>query len=123
MLQQARLKIPPDTTIHCIASDARQICTSAPFDRILLSYSLSLMPDPLRVLQTAYDHLIQGGVLVIADFGAMARWGLLGNVISWWIGKHSVRPACPEIRRFALRHPGTLYDVHLGYTLLARIPS
>jgi S-adenosylmethionine-diacylgycerolhomoserine-N-methlytransferase len=47
----------------------------APFDYILFSYSLSMIPDWQAVLQQALPLLRPGtGVIVIADFGACNSW-------------------------------------------------
>lgn len=49
--------------------DAQACFGVAQFDRIILSYSLSMIPDWPRALEQALDHLAQGGSLHLVDFG------------------------------------------------------
>src|SRR3984885_5010751 len=43
------------------------------FDHVMISYSLSMIPDWRRVLQAAASHLKPGGRLHIVDFGRQGR--------------------------------------------------
>src|SRR6266436_5475342 len=43
------------------------------FDHILISYSLSMIPDWRRVVETGLGHLAPGGRLHIVDFGTQQR--------------------------------------------------
>jgi S-adenosylmethionine-diacylgycerolhomoserine-N-methlytransferase len=43
------------------------------FDHILISYSLSMIPDWRRVVETGLSHLAPGGRLHIVDFGTQER--------------------------------------------------
>jgi S-adenosylmethionine-diacylgycerolhomoserine-N-methlytransferase len=43
------------------------------FDHVFVSYSLSMIPDWRRVLETAASHLGPGGRLHIVDFGNQER--------------------------------------------------
>lgn len=45
----------------------------AQFDRVFLSYSLSMIPDWHRALDCALDHLAPGGSLHLVDFGRQNR--------------------------------------------------
>jgi len=51
------------------AFDARALFDVAPFDRIFISYSLSMIPDWPRVLENAVAQLAVGGSLHVVDFG------------------------------------------------------
>jgi S-adenosylmethionine-diacylgycerolhomoserine-N-methlytransferase len=51
------------------AFDARALFGVAAFDRIFISYSLSMIPDWPRVLDAAIAQLADGGSLHIVDFG------------------------------------------------------
>lgn len=43
-------------------------------DRILFSYSLSMVQEPLRALQNARRALAPGGQVVVVDFGKLETW-------------------------------------------------
>jgi S-adenosylmethionine-diacylgycerolhomoserine-N-methlytransferase len=43
------------------------------FDRVIISYSLSMIPDWRRVLEVAINLLTPGGRLHIVDFGNQER--------------------------------------------------
>lgn len=63
------------------------------FERIVLSYALSMIPDWREALRQAALHLVPGGRLHVVDFGdqaglpGWARAGLRG-----WIGRFHVTP-------------------------------
>ena len=123
MLRRARQKFP-SRTLRCVASNADRFCLRARFDRILFSYSLSLMPDPLSSLRTACDHLTHKGIIVVVDFGPMSGWGPARSAVRWWLSRHSVTPIHEDIVRFKAEAPAlTVALDYLGYTLLAKIPT
>jgi S-adenosylmethionine-diacylgycerolhomoserine-N-methlytransferase len=122
MLRKARSKFPSHGQVRYVASDASHFHLRTQFDRILFSYSLSLVPDPVSVLRTARKHLSQDGHISIVDFGPMAGWGPVCKAIRWWLDKHSVVALDQEIGDFLSEAPGSTVDyTNLGYTLLARI--
>lgn len=124
MLRRARQKSRSSSQIRYVASDANQFCLRTRFDRILFSYSLSLMPDPLSALRTARDHLADKGIIVVVDFGPMPGWGPVRKAVRWWLGNHSVVPIHEDIHRFKDEAPAlTVTLENLGYTLLAKIPA
>ncbi len=51
------------------AFDAPALFGIAAFDRVFISYSLSMIPDWPRVLNAAVSHLAAGGSLHVVDFG------------------------------------------------------
>ncbi|MEQ9333123.1 class I SAM-dependent methyltransferase [Thalassobaculum sp.] len=62
-----------------------------PFDRIVFSYTLSIIPGPLDALDNALDQLKPGGSLHVVDFGD-AR-GLpegFRGLLAWWLDKFHV---------------------------------
>lgn len=73
--------------------EAAQIFGTPWFDRIILSYSVSMIPDWQRALATAARHLAPEGQLHVVDFGdqhgmpAWFRHGLLR-----WLAKFHVTP-------------------------------
>lgn len=63
----------------------------APFDRIVFSYTLSIIPGPLDALDNALDQLRPGGSLHVVDFGDAGKlpdW--CRDTLAWWLGKFHV---------------------------------
>ena len=54
------------------AFDAASLFGAAAFDRVFISYSLSMIPDWRAALAEALDHVAPGGKLAIVDFGQQA---------------------------------------------------
>jgi S-adenosylmethionine-diacylgycerolhomoserine-N-methlytransferase len=63
------------------------------FDHVMISYSLSMIPDWRGVLQAAADHLKPGGHLHIVDFGAQERLpGIARVLLLRWLAMFDVTP-------------------------------
>jgi S-adenosylmethionine-diacylgycerolhomoserine-N-methlytransferase len=63
------------------------------FDHILISYSLSMIPDWRGVLHAAASHLKPGGRLHIVDFGGQERLpGIAGTLLRRWLAMFDVTP-------------------------------
>lgn len=63
------------------------------FDRVLVSYALSMIPPWRAALRQAYAAVAPGGRLHVVDFGEQAelpRWFRSG--LSTWLAKFSVEP-------------------------------
>jgi S-adenosylmethionine-diacylgycerolhomoserine-N-methlytransferase len=71
--------------------DSRMLFGIPRFDHVMISYSLSMIPDWLRVLEGAANRIRTGGRLHVVDFG----------------GQESL----PEIARTLLRRWLTMFDV------------
>lgn len=81
---------------------------SEPFDKIYISYSLSMFPAWRQALQNALGNLKAGGDLYIVDFwdgAAMPAW--FNRLLRWWLGLFKVY-ARPEFLEFLndLRNDG-----------------
>ncbi len=78
--------------------DARS-CFSVPgFDRIYLSYCLSMIPDWKRSLQQALRQVGPEGELHVVDFGQMARWpNFARHCLGAWLSRFCVTPR-PDLR-------------------------
>lgn len=75
------------------AFDAAAMFGETQFDRIFISYSLSMIPDWRKVLECGLDHLPPGGALLIADFGGSEKLpGLFRAVLNRWLALFSVYP-------------------------------
>jgi S-adenosylmethionine-diacylgycerolhomoserine-N-methlytransferase len=63
------------------------------FDHVMISYSLSMIPDWRGVLQAAADHLKPGGRLHIVDFGRQERLPALARALLLrWLAMFDVTP-------------------------------
>jgi len=63
------------------------------FDHVMISYSLSMIPDWRRVLQTAATRLKPGGRLHLVDFGSQAQWpGIARALLLRWLAMFDVTP-------------------------------
>ncbi|WP_373489014.1 class I SAM-dependent methyltransferase [Blastomonas sp.] len=107
MLSSARAKLGDRAALaygDACEFDSKALFGVPHFDRIIFSYSLSMIPDWTRALDQALDHLATDGSLHVVDFGrqhhlpTLARRGL-----NAWLGRFHVTP----------RHvlPGLLHDM------------
>lgn len=63
------------------------------FDRVMISYSLSMIPDWERVLDAAIGHLNPGGQLHVVDFGRQERLpGMTRSLLLRWLKLFEVTP-------------------------------
>ena len=63
------------------------------FDHVMISYSLSMIPDWRRVLRAAASRLKPGGSLHIVDFGAQERLpGIFRTLLERWLSMFDVTP-------------------------------
>jgi S-adenosylmethionine-diacylgycerolhomoserine-N-methlytransferase len=63
------------------------------FDHVMISYSLSMIPDWRRVLQAAASRLRPGGRLHVVDFGNQERLPAIARVLLLrWLGMFDVTP-------------------------------
>lgn len=135
MLNTARGQIRKaglDERIRLAAADATDFSSErlfgAPaFDRIFISYALSMIPPWRAALQQAMDALAPGGRLLIVDFGTQSRlprW--FKRVLRGWLAQFSVEPRdalAVELARiaalpgFTVRHA----QLHRGYAVYAVI--
>jgi S-adenosylmethionine-diacylgycerolhomoserine-N-methlytransferase len=65
----------------------------AAFDHVMISYSLSMIPDWRRVLQTAASRIKPGGRLHVVDFGRQERLpGIVRTLLLRWLALFHVTP-------------------------------
>jgi S-adenosylmethionine-diacylgycerolhomoserine-N-methlytransferase len=63
------------------------------FDHVMISYSLSMIPDWRRVLQAAVSHLKPGGRLHVVDFGDQEGLPAVGRaLLQRWLALFDVTP-------------------------------
>ncbi|MEJ0027973.1 MAG: class I SAM-dependent methyltransferase [Rhizomicrobium sp.] len=66
---------------------------SEPFDAIVFSYSLSMIPDWRKALAAAQASLAPGGTIHVVDFGDLKGLGRLGEgLLRFWLSLFHVTP-------------------------------
>lgn len=83
-------------------------------ERILYSYSLSMVEDPRAALETSFSSLADGGEIVIVDFSDFSALpNLFGEWTNRWLGRYRVHPVPYDLmRKFSARvvlGPGRYY--------------
>ena len=99
------------------------------FDHIVLSYSLSMIPDWQGALSQALAHLAPGGTLHIVDFGDLSRLpGSFSYLLRKWLEQFHVQVrddlserlvGAVSARGLALSH----VSLYLTYAQMAKIKS
>ena len=75
------------------AFDPRILFGIRSFDHIMISYSLSMIPEWRRVLQAAVSRLAPGGRLHVVDFGDQERLpGIARALLLRWLAMFEVTP-------------------------------
>lgn len=97
----------------------------ATFDRVYVSYALSMIPDWRAVVQRAAAALGPGGSLHMVDFGQCEGLpGWFRSALFAWLAQFSVTPLTdfePELARLASAHGLACHVTHphRGYTVRA----
>jgi S-adenosylmethionine-diacylgycerolhomoserine-N-methlytransferase len=129
--QQVR-KAALDKSIHVAYGDAtdfspERLFGAPAFERIFISYALSMIPPWRAALQQALGALAPGGRLLIVDFGTQSRlprW--FKRMLRGWLAQFSVEPRdalAIELARigalpgFSVRHA----QLYRGYAVYAVI--
>lgn len=129
MLKSARAALGAEARLSqgdACAFEPQGLLGEAAFDRIVLSYSLSMIPDWQGALDHAAGQLAPGGTLHVVDFGDLQ--GLPGpfqSLLKAWLAKFHVEPrsALPEaaariaasrgLRLESQRGPLGYYQLHV----------
>jgi S-adenosylmethionine-diacylgycerolhomoserine-N-methlytransferase len=116
MLETAQASVAKAGLSHCIRfaqADARQLDTEAAFgiaafDRVFVSYALSMIPPWREALEQAYGAVKPGGSLHIVDFGEQRRLpGVFRSGLRAWLRRFSVEPRAEleaEVLKLAEAH-------------------
>lgn len=83
---------PVLTVADATAFDASQFGMQG-FDRVMISYALSMIPDWEKAIDCALDAVASGGSLHIVDFGqqeGLPRW--FRNLLRNWLSRFHVTP-------------------------------
>jgi S-adenosylmethionine-diacylgycerolhomoserine-N-methlytransferase len=76
-----------------VTFDPQRLFGTPRFDRIFISYSLSMIPGWRTVLDLAVVSLAPGGELHVVDFGGQARLPRsLRTTLRWWLSLFHVTP-------------------------------
>jgi S-adenosylmethionine-diacylgycerolhomoserine-N-methlytransferase len=119
MLKSARTKIARgrlDDRVTLLHGDA-VAPTDRKAQRILMSYSLSMVPDWQRALAVAIQILEPGGVLAIVDFGnfgSLPDW--LAEPCIDMLSRHDA-PPCLDLPHELQRHASPALSVRHEYSL------
>ena len=94
MLRSARAKLGPTVPLaqaDACSFEAAPLLGQADFDRVIMSYCVSMIPDWARAADTALSHVAPGGSLHIVDFGDLSAYPEAFRAIqSGWIAKFHV---------------------------------
>ena len=72
---------------------AEQVFGQGQFDRVFVSYALSMIPPWREALAQAFTAVAPGGSLHIVDFGEQSELpGWFGKALRAWLAKFSVEP-------------------------------
>lgn len=73
--------------------DGARLFRRSKFDRIFISYGLSMIPDWQAALRMSCAHLAPGGQLHVLDFSDQAGWPRwFGNGLNHWLANFHVTP-------------------------------
>ena len=95
MLDHTRSRAPWAKLVHGFAEDVdlTQVFDGERPDRILFSYCLSMVGDPVAALRNAQRALAPGGKVVVVDFGDLEGFpGLFRVALRKWLDTFHVKP-------------------------------
>ncbi|MEL6540654.1 MAG: methyltransferase domain-containing protein [Pseudomonadota bacterium] len=102
MLKNARKAVGEDAILgagDACSFDSQELLGEDGFERVILSYSLSMIPDWEGALDHAAAQLARGGELHVVDFGDLSGLpGPMENALHRWLAKFHVetRSALPQ---------------------------
>lgn len=107
--------------------DAQALFGVAAFDRVFLSYAISMIPDWEAAIARALDTLAPDGSLHVVDFGRQERLpGWFRGVLRAWLARFHVAPrdSLREVLESECRKRGaslSFESLFGGYAVLARV--
>jgi len=105
--------------------DAEALFGKRAFDRVFISYALSMIPEWRRTVAAALDALDEGGSLHIVDFGRQERLpGWFKAALRAWLAKFHVSPrdSLLEVLESECRRTGAnlrFHSLYRGYAVHA----
>lgn len=126
MLTTARAKLAGKAKLargDACAYDPNSLFNETSFDHIVLSYSLSMIPDWQAALRESVRHLAPGGTLHIVDFGDQAGLpGWFRRLLLNWLARFHVSPR-DDLAAAVAALPGqaTFSPLYKAYAYYARV--
>ena len=121
MLERARKKAGSRVALaqaDATDFDAEELFGVAQFDRVFISYALSMIPDWQAALRSAAEAVAPGGQLLVVDFGQQERLPRLAKTaLTAWLRKFHVTPRASlayEFRRVAFDLDATMQFRAIG---------
>lgn len=130
MLKSARATLGTDVRLaqgDATGFDARALFGTDRFDRVFVSFAVSMIPDWPKAIEQAAALVAPGGSLSVVDFGEMdGLWPLARKALRAWLAKFHVTPRgdLQEVAAtVAQRHELSLTTTRgsLGYYTLVRL--
>lgn len=127
MLQSARPRFEGDERVRLAIADAQDahfgkaLGAPQPYDAVLMSYSLSMIPHWQAALENALRAVKLGGRLSVVDFGRFEGYGALGQVAIRSLTAHQAPPVLgleERARQISRAHPKwrvRWQSLHRGY--------
>lgn len=109
------------------AFDPQALFARARFDRVVFSYTLSMIPSWREALAQGMAATLPTGRLDVVDFGAQSGWpSVWRTAFLAWLQRFDVTPRCDlaeEIERVATSHDrsGRTQSLWRGYAQIAQI--
>ncbi len=109
------------------AFDPAKLFGPSHFDRVFISYALSMIPQWRDVLRSAAACVSQGGKVLILDFGDFDGYpGLLRSAQLAWLSRFSVKPIPSMDRKIGMLAEQTGFaaateKLYGGYAILATL--
>jgi S-adenosylmethionine-diacylgycerolhomoserine-N-methlytransferase len=100
MLAIARRRIARGgwTNVEAVEANATELDLGERFDRVFVSYCLSMIPNWERALSRITAHVRSGGRLIIVDFGDLAGFGRVAPLIRGWLALNHTTTGRPFAR-------------------------
>jgi len=130
MLKSARARLPREVRLavgDATAFDPQALFGHGNFDRVVMAYCTSMIPEWRDAVALACRLLAPGGSLHIVDFGDMAGLpGPLRGALRWWLARFHVSPRADlaEAARGIAAAQGLLCEATVfagGYYRLVRV--
>lgn len=97
MLKSAAARVGGRSNVRLVRADAEtfepdDVFGRPTYDAVLMSYTLSMIPDWREALARGLSSVAPGGRLVIADFGDFSRFGVLKEFAKSALARHQAPP-------------------------------
>jgi len=124
--QIARHKLAGRISVRAGDASALEQLELGQFDRVVFSYTLSMMPVWQEALEQGFARLAPGGSVHVVDFGSLVGLpGILARLLHAWLRRFHVTPRAnldETFRALARRHGAVVEtrETHRGYVWLGQ---